>query len=150
MRTPALSVLPHQGITHIHTEEGSIDADALVLSCPAFVQAKLLRGSIPELAKLMAEIPYYSAVVAAAVMESHQLTHPPDGFGILTARQSELHGALGVLYSSEIFQGYAPEGWTLTRSILGGSRYPDIAEEDQQKVRHHQRIREPLLVLSTH
>lgn len=135
VNSPALSIQPHMGAWRIHTEEGSIDADALVLSCPAFVQAKLLRGSIPELAKLMQEISYSSAVVAATVVERSQLERPPQGFGILTARQSELFGALGVLYSSEIFPSYAPEGWALTRSILGGSRYPLLAKEDQQQLR---------------
>ena len=134
LSTPALSVQPQQGSWRVHTEDGSIDADAVLLCCPAYVQAKLLRGSIPELSKLMAEVQYFHAVVAASVIEKDKLSEPPNGFGILTARSSELHGALGVLYSSEIFPDYAPAGMTLTRSILGGARYPNIAEEDQQKL----------------
>ena len=142
---PALSVQPHQGNWRVHTEDGSIDADVVVLCCPAYVQSKLLRGSIPELSKLMAEIPYYHAVVAASVTERSQLMRPPNGFGILTARGSELSGALGVLYSSEIFPDYAPTGLTLTRCILGGARYPTIAQEDQQRIRQRvQTIHETL------
>jgi oxygen-dependent protoporphyrinogen oxidase len=132
----AQSIQQHQGGWRVHTDTDTIDADVVILSCPAYVQARLLRGCVPDLSKHLEEIPYHNVVVAAAMMEKSKLSHPPDGFGVLVARGSELHGALGVLYSSEIFPDYAPENMVLTRSILGGSRYPEIADLDEQTIHH--------------
>lgn len=131
-----IAVQPDQGGWRIHTNEGSLTSDVIIMACPAHIQAKLLRGSIPELAKHMDLIPYHSAVVAAAMLPTDRLTNPPDGFGVLVSRDSELHGALGVLHSSSIFPSFAPEGHTLTRTILGGSRYADLISEDTQSIQN--------------
>ena len=63
----------------------------------------------------------------------------PQGFGVLCSRDADLFGALGILYTSSIFPERFSEEYTITRTILGGQRYPDITQLDPQEVM--QRVR---------
>lgn len=52
--------------------------------------------------------------------------HPLDGFGLLIPEVERFH-TLGVLFSSTLFRGRAPEGQVLLTIFIGGARNPEKA-----------------------
>jgi oxygen-dependent protoporphyrinogen oxidase len=54
------------------------------------------------------------------------VAHPLDGFGVL-APEIERRSVLGILFSSSLFAGRAPEGHVALTVMVGGVRQPDIA-----------------------
>ena len=63
------------------------DADHVVLACPAYVAAGLLRTTAPPLASELAAIPYSSAVLATLIYDRAALGHALNGFGFLVPRR---------------------------------------------------------------
>ncbi len=55
-----------------------------------------------------------------------QVQHPLDGFGMLVPEKEE-RKILGVLFSSSLFEGRAPEGFVSLTVFVGGSRQPELA-----------------------
>ncbi len=55
-----------------------------------------------------------------------QVSHPLDGFGLLVP-ELERRSILGVLFSSSIFSGRAPEGHVALTVMVGGTRQPELA-----------------------
>ncbi|MBM76286.1 MAG: protoporphyrinogen oxidase [Proteobacteria bacterium] len=111
----------------------------VILAIPAYAQAKLLEPLKPNLSEKLSKIKYNHALVASTLYEHQSLKNKPTGFGALISRQTELLGALGVLFTSEIFPSRAPQNHVLTRIIFGGSRYPETLELDTQEI--HRRTR---------
>ncbi len=113
----------------LDTPEKSFQADALVLACPAPAQANLLHQCSPKIGALLSQIPHSPVAVVANTWRSNTWQQKPEGFGVLAARGNQLHGALGMLFTSNIFPGHTPEGWFQTRTILGGTRHPEAMKE---------------------
>ena len=111
----------------------------IILAIPAYAQAKILAPLNSNLSDLLSRIHYNDAVVVSTLYENSALRSKPEGFGALVSRKSELLGALGILFTSEIFPSRAPSEHTLTRIIFGGSRYPEAFNLDNQEL--HQRSR---------
>ncbi len=61
------------------------------------------------------------------------ITHPLDGFGMLI-KQAENSPLLGVLFSSSMFDGRAPDGHVTLTCMMGGSIHPEYAANDDQVV----------------
>lgn len=61
------------------------------------------------------------------------IAHPLDGFGMLI-KQSENSPLLGVLFSSSMFDGRAPDGHVTLTCMMGGSIHPEYAENDDATV----------------
>ncbi|MBT8036901.1 MAG: protoporphyrinogen oxidase [Verrucomicrobiae bacterium] len=61
------------------------------------------------------------------------ITHPLDGFGMLI-KQTENSPLLGVLFSSSMFDGRAPDGHVTLTCMMGGSIHPEYAKNDEQVV----------------
>jgi oxygen-dependent protoporphyrinogen oxidase len=107
----------------------ALEADAVVLACPARQAAELLQALAPSVASELAGIPSAPLAVVALGYESSQLAHPLDGFGFLVPRGEGLR-LLGVLWDSSIFPGRAPEGRVLVRAMVGGAHDPQAVLED--------------------
>lgn len=60
-----------------------VEADDVVLACPAHVAARLLDREAPLLARELAAIPYSSAILVTLVYGRAEFEHPLDGFGFL-------------------------------------------------------------------
>lgn len=58
-----------------------------------------------------------------------EVGHPLDGFGFLVPEVERKH-VLGVLFSSTLFPGRAPEGHVTLTAFVGGVRNPDLANAD--------------------
>lgn len=133
------SVEQRRGRWRVHTDQGALDAKAVVMACPAPVQARLLRGVDPEAAQALEQIPYAPVAVVAAAWGPDAFPTPPDGFGVLHARGSVgavegAHGVLGTLFTNCVFPEQGLEGEHLTRTILGGAIAPEVVQLDDQEL----------------
>ncbi len=57
------------------------------------------------------------------------VAHPLDGFGFLVPEVERRH-VLGVIFSSTLFPGRAPDGHVTLTAFVGGVRNPDLANAD--------------------
>ncbi|MEO7597639.1 MAG: protoporphyrinogen oxidase [Opitutus sp.] len=101
--------------------------DGLILALPAPALARLRIGSLgerPLAAMESMEHPSVSSLFLGYRRE--QVQHPLDGFGMLVP-SVEKRSILGVLFSSSLFPGRAPEGHVALTVMIGGSRQSEIA-----------------------
>jgi len=110
---------------------GQWPADAVVLTCPAFQQAAIVRDLDAELAKRMETIAYNYVTVVALGFRQGDIPRPLDGFGFI-APQRTRRDILGVQWCSSIFPQRAPQGMILLRAMCGGWNRLDIASWDDE------------------
>ena len=123
------SVVWHDGAV-AHTEQ----FDAVVSALPAPALAQVRFGTLGErpLAALDAiEHPPVSSLFLGYRRE--QVAHPLDGFGVLMP-EVEHRSTLGILFSSSLFAGRAPEGHVALTVMAGGARQPEIARLPAEKM----------------
>ncbi len=92
----------------------------LILTCPSYVAAQLLKDYDRELSISFAAVPYAPIIVVASGHRRQDIAHPLDGFGFLIPRNQRIR-TLGSIWTSSIFAGRAPEGHVQFRSMLGGA-----------------------------
>jgi protoporphyrinogen/coproporphyrinogen III oxidase len=109
------------------------DADAVVLTCPAFEQAAIVADLDAELAEEMAAIRYNRIVVAALGYRRTDVLGPQDGFGYI-APQNTRRDILGVQWCSSIFPDRAPPGYVLWRVLCGGVNRSDVFDWSDDEV----------------
>ena len=117
--------------------------DKVLLATPAFVSGRLLGPLYPEAARALQTIPYADVSVFGLGYDRIDIPRPLDGFGFLVPRGEGLD-SLGVLWSSSIFPGQAPEGKVMLRVICGGVQEPDFInlseDEALERVRRDLRL----------
>jgi protoporphyrinogen/coproporphyrinogen III oxidase len=79
--------------------------------------------------KTLSSITYPPVAVVALGFRREDVAHPLDGFGFLVPEVERRH-VLGVIFSSTLFAGRAPEGHVLLTAFVGGVRNPDLANAD--------------------
>jgi len=123
---------PVEGITktkdgwRVHCKDGDMDASAVVLACPAFVQARLVRGLDSSLATALEEIQYAPVTVVVTAWPAGAFDRSPHGFGVLVAKGEDL-GVLGTLFTSEAYPTQSKDGEFLLRTMVGGAVDPEAA-----------------------
>ncbi len=117
----------------LHTSDGTVNADVVVLSSPAYASADILRDLDKELSKSLSSIPYPSVSVVCLGYKKEKIRHSLDGFGFLIPHR-EGRKILGSLWDSSIFPNRAPEGYVLLRSMIGGAQSPELAMLDDDKI----------------
>jgi oxygen-dependent protoporphyrinogen oxidase len=100
-------------------------ADAVVLTCPAYQQADLLADLDPALAEQVGAIPYNRVAVLGLGYRREDVPGDLDGFGFI-APQGERRDLLGVQWCSSLFPGRAPPGMVLLRALCGGWHRPEV------------------------
>jgi oxygen-dependent protoporphyrinogen oxidase len=114
-------------------------ASSLIVAAPADAAAKLLHSIAPEIAALVAEIPYNSIASVPLAYKLEQASRALDGFGFLAPRAEGLR-TLGSIWNSSLFAGRAPQGWILTTNFIGGATDADavsLSDEDLIRTVHH-------------
>lgn len=109
--------------------------DAVILALPAYETARLLSGCDAELAVLLKEIPYASAVVVGFGYRRDQVEHPLDGFGLVVP-QVEGRQIIAASFASVKFPGRAPADRVLIRAFVGGALQPELAELSEERLCH--------------
>jgi oxygen-dependent protoporphyrinogen oxidase len=110
-----------------------LPADLVILTCPAYRQAEILRGLDAVLADDIAGIRYSGVAIVALGYRQVQVPSSVDGFGYI-APQKMRRDILGVQWCSSIFPGRAPEGHVLLRALAGGWNRPDILDWDDEQL----------------
>jgi oxygen-dependent protoporphyrinogen oxidase len=95
------------------------DADAVVLTCPAYEQAAILADLDAELAERINGIAYNRVAVVALGYRRPDVPISLDGFGFLVP-QRDRRDLLGAQWCSSIFPDRAPSGLVLLRAMCGG------------------------------
>ena len=118
----------------IETEDGLLQARAVVLATPAFVTARLVRSLSGVLANLCDEIPYASTATVALAFRRTSVTHPLKGSGFVVPR-TERTGILAASWLSSKWPNRAPDHSVLLRAFVGGARDPQgLARSDPELV----------------
>jgi protoporphyrinogen/coproporphyrinogen III oxidase len=108
--------------------------DAVVYAAPAYSLADIdLDFPGGERLATLSSIVHPPVVVVALGYGREQVAHPLDGFGFL-APEVERRRVMGVIFSSSVFPGRAPEGHVLLTAFAAGTRDPDFAETDIQTI----------------
>jgi oxygen-dependent protoporphyrinogen oxidase len=105
----------------------------LVIACPAYAAAPLLKDFDLELSQAFEAIPYAPIVVIATGHRREDVGHPLDGFGFLIPRTQGMR-TLGSIWTSSIFEARAPEGYVQFRSMMGGAGDPSIVELSDDQI----------------
>jgi oxygen-dependent protoporphyrinogen oxidase len=113
-----------------------IRADGVVVAAPADAASRLLAELDPELAGLLAEIPYADSAVVTLGYRLEDVPHPLDGYGYVVP-ESEGSDVLACTWSSSKWEGRAPDGHALLRVYLRRIREADdgIVERARRELR---------------
>lgn len=123
-------------------------ADAVVLACPAFVAARLLRQVAPALAGGLADLDYASCATINLVYDRRSVARTPRGFGFFVPRTEGLP-LLACSYVSQKFPGRAPDDRLVLRAYVGGALHGEILElDDPGLVERVDGLLRPLLGIS--
>jgi len=102
--------------------------DAVVLALPAPALAALPIGPAEARPLAPLELVDYPPVTSLFLgFRRDQVAHPLDGFGALVPAV-EHRSILGVLFSSSLFPGRAPDGHVALTVYVGGTRQPELAQ----------------------
>ena len=128
VRSGALRISQPLGQWQVESDDGTLDARAVIVAASAHVAGRLLVEIDPVLAGLCAEVPYVSTVSVALAWPRDRVGHPLAGSGFVVARQhSELRIAACTWVSSK-WQDRARPGMVLLRAFLGGASDPGAVE----------------------
>ena len=104
--------------------------DCLVSTLPAHVTPSIFDSPLFD---ELAGLPYAPLSVLALGFQREHIDHALDGFGMLIP-EVEGYKTLGVLFSSTLFSGRAPEGHEQLTCFIGGDRNPEIAFQPKKKL----------------
>jgi len=108
-----------------------LEAEQVVLACPSWAAAPLLRSHDAELAAELAAIPSAPVAVVCLGYDERDLVGVVPGLGFLVPGR-ERSPILGTLFDTWLFPGRSPAGRVLWRAMLGGARDPgavDLGDE---------------------
>jgi oxygen-dependent protoporphyrinogen oxidase len=119
---------------HVATSDGEDGPfDAVVQAAPAHAAARHLGHLDPVFADHLAAIPFAPMAVIALGFKRGTVTHDLNGFGMLVPSR-EKRELLGVLWTSSIFGGRAPDDRILLRCMAGGSGNPGFMEQTDKEM----------------
>jgi oxygen-dependent protoporphyrinogen oxidase len=128
---------------------GTILANTVILTTPAYVAADLVEPMHPTLATELRAIRYVSTATVSVGFRRVEFEHPLDGFGfVVSAREKSRHPSsfehyigqhpygtnaplMACTWTSTKFNGRTPDGHVLVRGFVGGHRaVPTQRDED--------------------
>jgi protoporphyrinogen/coproporphyrinogen III oxidase len=109
------------------------EAEAVVLTCPAYQQAGIVADLDADLAREIGAISYNRVAVVALGYRRADIPIALDGFGFI-APQARRRDLLGVQWCSTIFPQRAPEGHVLLRAMCGGWLRAEMVDWDETRL----------------
>ena len=103
---------------------------AVILACPAYVAAGLLRGVDATAAALCDTVHYVSTASVGLAYPRPVIAHPLTGSGFVVARANSDVRITACTFVSSKWQGRAPAGHVLLRAYIGGAHDPEAADLD--------------------
>jgi oxygen-dependent protoporphyrinogen oxidase len=105
--------------------QSSIEADVVLLACPAWKSAAIVNGLDMELSMVLSKITFAPVTVVATGYNRDEIAHPLNGFGFLVP-QNQNAKILGTLWTSSIWKNRAPDFRVLLRTMAGGALKPEV------------------------
>lgn len=118
------------------TSDGVVEAEAVVVTVPAFAAAPLLRGTAPAVADDLERIRYASVAVATLAYRPEDLPSPLDGAGFLMPRV-ERRLMTACTWSTSKWPALAASGLVLVRASAGRSGDDRPADLDDAELVAH-------------
>ncbi len=110
----------------------AINADAIILTTPAFVSSPLLAELDSDLANTLSEIPYASSALVNFVFAEADVPEL-DGYGYVIPRVEERE-ALACTWTSRKWHNRAPDGKLLLRVYIGRYGQADVTAYDDARL----------------
>ncbi len=101
-------------------QERELVFDKVVVTVSASETARVIRTLDANLAQKLEAIPYAPIGVMHLAFKQGHVLHPLNGFGFLVPPTAPF-AVSGVIFSSQIFPGRAPEGYHLLTAFVGGA-----------------------------
>jgi len=119
----------------VHTSGKTLEADIVIVATPAYASAEMLRDLDSSLSDTLSRIPYPHVSVVCFGYAREKVKHPLNGFGFLIPF-IEGRKILGNLWDSSIFPNRASEGQVLLRTMIGGAKFPQTRDLDDDRLVH--------------
>jgi oxygen-dependent protoporphyrinogen oxidase len=103
----------------------AVESDAVILACPSYVSAQLLKGLSADLSNTLDTLEYASSATMTMAFDEKQFPPLPDGFGFVVPA-AENRTLIAVTFSSVKFEGRSPKGRILMRAFVGGAMQPEV------------------------
>ncbi|MBL7050461.1 MAG: protoporphyrinogen oxidase, partial [Nitrospira sp.] len=117
----------------LHTEVDTYDADVVVIATPGYAASQIIKNLDQSISELLGKITYPHLAVVCFGYSKEKVEHNLDGFGFLVP-SVEGRKILGTLWDSSVFPNRASEGKALLRSMIGGAKFPEMADLDDDKI----------------
>ena len=115
------------------SDDSQLTTDNLILTTPAYVTAKLLKGIAAEASDLLDGIRYVSTGTITLAFRRDDVPHALDASGVVIPR-NENRPINAMTWTSSKFERRAPAGHVLMRVFFGGSRTPQSFELDDAQL----------------
>lgn len=115
-------------------KEITIESDMVLSTIPAFKADQVFYNIDPKLTETLQKIYYPPVKVMYLGYKKENIGHPLDGFGFLIP-EKERKKFLGAIWSSNLFENRAVENYASFTLFVGGSRSPELFENDQDELR---------------
>ena len=107
-----------------------LTADGIILATPTYATSNIVSGLDPELATVLAGIPYASTATVTLAYRQSDLSRSLDGYGYVIPRR-EGRRALACTWTSTKFPHRAPDDYALIRVFVGrAGQESDIPWDD--------------------
>jgi len=116
--TAATGLERHSGFWRAYSQDGYLDAEALIIATPAGVAAKLIEPLHPSAAQALQGIPYGDSATVSLAFTAAQ-TPPRVGHGMLMAAGRGF-GVRGFTWTDQKWAGRVPQGYSLVRAYFSG------------------------------
>ncbi len=117
----------------IETQQRKIDASSVIITIPAYHAATLLKDIDESLYEELSSIEYASSAVVILAYKKEHITHDLNGFGFVVP-DTEDSNLIACSYSSNKFDGRAPDDSVILRAFVGGILKPGILNLDDDKI----------------
>jgi oxygen-dependent protoporphyrinogen oxidase len=110
-----------------------MDADHVVVACPAWAAAELLHGMDEKLAALLAKIPYTSSAIAQLVFRESEFDGQRAGTGFLVPR-AERRRLMACTFVGTKFPHRVPADKITLRCFFGGAGNDAVLDESDESL----------------
>jgi protoporphyrinogen/coproporphyrinogen III oxidase len=113
----------------VEVKGGTLYADDVALTVPAWAAANLVDGLDGELASMLRRVSYASTATVFLAYKKYDVRHPLDAYGFLVPRAENRPILAGTFVSSK-WDHRAPNGQVLLRIFFGGAGHEHVLEHD--------------------